>query len=144
MKRSGKHMNTRITTWVIVAVAMVAQLIAGAVGRDTRLCVCSSGVTIESQGDACCAGETGFQKADPAVAAPYGCTDCHLIPLPDGSAAMLTAVPTAPPSADHAQTLPPVAIIVRLPAIDRPHRSDLERPPPNQHLRFLRSVVITC
>lgn len=125
----------RAATWITVAIAILVHLAAGVAGSNAQLCICSSGVTIEQQGSGCC--------GQPAEAEPDGgCTDCHLIPLPDATAAGISL----PPSCAAAAVLPERIIVATLVWPSPPDQRTARRRghPPDPWPRLLRSVVLTC
>jgi hypothetical protein len=133
----------RIMAWAGITLAVLFHLVAGIVGPDARLCICSAGVMVERQIDACCGIQAG--NADPRPAMPAPCdTDCLLIPLPDVSIATLGHVPPVP----EAIALPPVTVFTWItwplpdPSIVRSPKVPLHPPDPARH--HLRSVVLTC
>jgi hypothetical protein len=125
----------RAVAWAVVALALLVHLVAGIAGPGMQLCVCATGVAIAPQHTACCGSEA---EADDPVGTADGCTDCHLIPLPDDAAVALSPVPGPPPRA----VLPdPVQITVIVWPM-RPQPS-LGRPP-DPVPRRVRTVVLTC
>jgi hypothetical protein len=140
-------MKYRIAAWLVIVLALLAQVIAGAAGPGAQICVCPSGVSIERQGESCCASEAqglDDRQGAPVPVVPSGCPDCHLIPLPDTAMASVSLAPILQPAA-----IPPIApvawaVIAWPPTARACALRDQEHPPPHRHLRFLRTVVITC
>ncbi|MEK7412544.1 MAG: hypothetical protein AAB263_04405 [Planctomycetota bacterium] len=127
-------------TWVLVAVFLLAQVVAGISGPDTHLCICSVEVSLEQQNDSCCSETTATADGGSTQVVVAGCSHCLLIPLPDPAPTTLPigflAVVPASPVPVAMLSWPPIAVPSR-------HR-DQERSPPHLHLRHLRSIVLTC
>lgn len=130
----------------ITAFAIMAQVAIGLVGPGGGICICSTCVAIESHVATCGTAARETCGADGAVViGDGGCSDCHLIPLPHTDYA-----PTASASTHLVATLVPSApsvesILVWPPAPSSRLAAYLrQRAPPNQCLRVLRSVVLTC
>jgi hypothetical protein len=129
----------RAATWITVAMAILVHLVAGVAGTDMQLCVCSSGVTIERLESGCCVTPVEVvAEGEP----DGGCTDCHLIPLPDSTAASISVPPACPPVAGLPEPIIVATLVWPSPPAQRPAR--LRAHPPDQLPRLLRSVVLIC
>jgi hypothetical protein len=138
----------RRAAFLTVAVfAVLAQLAAGLVGPAGSICVCSTCISIERQGDGCssAASSEATDVGGLVVIGERGCTDCHLIPLPDTTYTPTTSAPAHPIPADLPSSRTVLSLLVwppsdatRLPSAHR------QRTPPDQYLRVLRTVVMTC
>lgn len=126
---------------LLIALLVLAGALAGSSGRDAQVCVCTAGITIEHAGEACCDEGDDGDSGHAQVRAP--CTACHFIPMPD-SAAVSSQALAAPVIAVPEPARIPVAIIVWPAVASAPLRFDQRHPPPQGHLRLLRTVVITC
>ena len=137
-------MMCRAAAWLVIVLALITQVVTVAAGPGAQICVCSSGVSIEHQGKPCCVGEKDDQGGDPKPAAPSGCPNCHLIPLPDAVVASEPMAPIVLPAAI-LPTVPVLMTVIAWPSVVRSSaRYGQEHPPPHLHLRRLRTVVITC
>ena len=130
----------RTFMWAGVALALVLHLAGGVAGPDANLCICSNGIVIAPQDDACC---DTLENADPEPSVPSPCdTDCHLIPLPDGTATETSAASVVLPVVD----LPAASVVAHIVWPD-PARGCFSRPrrhPPDPALHRMRSVVLIC
>lgn len=130
----------RTFMWVGIALALMLHLAGGVAGPDANLCLCSNGIVIAPQGDACC---DMLGDADPEPSVPSPCdTDCHLIPLPDSAATEISAASVVLPVVD----LPAASVVARIvwPDSARGCFSRSRRHPPDSASRRLRSVVLIC
>lgn len=129
----------RAATWITVALAILVHLAAGIAGPGMQLCVCTTGVTIAPQHTACCGNDV---KPDAPADVPDGCTDCHIMPLPDDAAAAISPAPSLPPMAVLPAPVQIAMIIwpIRLePSLGRPRGH-----PPDPVPRRVRTVILTC
>lgn len=129
----------RAATWITVAIAILVHLVAGVVGTDMQLCVCSTGVTIERLESGCCVPSVEVVTGSEADG---DCTDCHLVPLPDATAASISVPPACPPVADLPRPIIVATLVWPSPPAQRPAR--LRAHPPDPVPRLLRSMVLTC
>ncbi len=131
----------RAAAGLVIALLVLAGALAGSSGRDAQVCVCTAGITIEHAGEACC-DEVDGEDADHAQVR-VACTACHFIPMPD-SMAMSSQALLAPAVALPEPARIAVGSIVWPTVASSPLRPDQRHPPPQRHLRLLRTVVITC
>lgn len=129
----------RPVRWAAALLAVLIHLVAGIAGPGMQICVCTTGVTIAPSHTACCGNEA---KQEALAGIPDGCTDCHIMPLPDDAAAPLPPALRLPPTA----MLPAaaqIAVIIwpmRLePSLGRPRGH-----PPDPVSRRVRTVILTC
>lgn len=137
----------RRAAFLTVAVfAVLAQLAAGLVGPAGSICVCSTCISIERQSDGCSSAASGASDVGGLVViGERGCTDCHLIPLPDTTYTPTTSAPAHPIPADLLSTRVVLSLLVWPPNVaTRPPSVHRQRTPPDQRLRVLRTVVMTC
>lgn len=135
---------------VAALLAVLAQVAIGLVGPTGHVCVCATCITLE-RADADCGSATPAAAIERdrspglVVLGDGGCSDCHLVPLPDTTYLPTAAAPAHPVAADLPAIWPLVAQIVwpPSPAMRMP-RSDRQRTPGDLHRRLLRSVVLTC
>ena len=127
----------RAATWVEIVAVLLIHLVAGIAGDHAQLCVCAGGVTIEQQSAGCCSIEV---ESTPGVTG--GCTDCHLIPLPDAGVASISPAPSLPPIAVMPASVQIAEIVWPVqPALwTVRHRGH----PPDPLPRMVRTVVLTC
>lgn len=127
----------RTATWVAIVAVLLVHLVAGIAGEHAQLCVCAGGVTIERQGVDCCSIEV-----EAPAGATRGCTDCHLIPLPDAGAATISPAPNLPPMA----VLPTPVQIAEIVWPAQPAGWTMRRrgQPPDPLPLLIRTVVLTC
>lgn len=129
----------RAAIWITVAMAILVHLAAGVAGTGMQLCVCSTGVTLERLESGCCVPSV---EVVAEAEADGDCTDCHLIPLPDATAAAISIPPAFPPIAVLPEPIIVATLVWPSPPAQRPVR--LRAHPPDQLPRMLRSVVLTC
>ncbi|MBI5940728.1 MAG: hypothetical protein HY859_09910 [Caulobacterales bacterium] len=143
-------MIRRTLVAVAALFAIVAQLAVGIAGPNSSICICSTCITIERDGDACCSVTDGATSASDRstgllVIGKRGCAECHLVPLPDTTFLPTTSAPIPPVA-----TALPVAHRLATSLVWPPppgmwaRRLDRQRPPTELHLRCLRTVVLTC
>lgn len=143
-------MIRRVIIAVAALFAIVAQLAVGIAGANGSICICSTCITIQRDGDACCAAtEDDDSAADRSagllVIGERGCRECHLVPLPDTTYLPTATAPTPPVAIALPVASRSVAGLVRPPPPAlRALRMDRRRTPTEQHLRCLRTVVMTC
>jgi hypothetical protein len=138
-------MIRRAVIMLVAIVAILAQVAAGVAGPGSRLCVCSTCIVVEGQGDDCSPHSATASSASRLVlVGGNGCDGCHLIPLPDTAYSPSSSAPAAP----SAMALPVAQVVDVLtwpPCPATPlMRHERQRIPSSQHLRVLRSVVMTC
>lgn len=137
----------RRAAFLLVAVfAVLVQMAAGFMGPESRICVCSACIAIEGS-DADCR-PSAIEARDVGalvVVGERGCTDCHVIPLPDTTYVPAASAPAPLIPADIALTrIVPSKVVWSSLEATRPLFAHRQRTPPNQQLRNLRTVVITC
>lgn len=139
-------MIRQVALATIAVFAILAQVAVGLVGPGGGICVCSTCVAIETHVAACDTSVPETCGADGVVViGDRGCSDCHLIPLPHTDYAPTVSVPTHPVAA----VVPSAPVLESIlvwppPPASRSASYLRQRTPPNQYLRVLRSVVLTC
>lgn len=140
-------MIRRVAIWTVALIAILAQVAVGIAGPHGTLCVCSTCISVQGPGESCGpdADARETNAIELVVIGSAGCTDCHLITLPDTTYAPQYSAPTHPAAID----LPATQVVVALvtwpsPLLVRPQRYDRQRYPASQQLIALRTVVMTC
>lgn len=143
-------MIRRVAIAIAALFAIIAQMVAGIAGPSGGICVCSTSITIERAGLGCGPELADTSRSDDRyagllVVGEHGCTDCHLISLPDTAYLPMASAPAHPV----AVVLPTFRTLVASivwppPPALRAWSQDRQRAPSGQHLRLLRTVVMTC
>ena len=134
----------RTTALIVIAVALLIQVVTGAAAPALWQCVCATEVPAVRGIDSCCRAEPRVAPPDPQPTAPRECHDCLVNPLPG---AVIPSAVVVPSVATTVTLLASSVVITRIswpPVMRTADRQRYDRPPPDRLLRNLRTVILIC